>query len=100
MIIRIVKLNIKSSEIQNFKNTFNKNRSKIIGFKGCIDVDLLQDKSNASIFFTYSKWENENSIENYRSSNIFKGIWSTVKPFFNEKAQAWSLDQINRIQKP
>lgn len=100
MIIRIVKLNIKAPEIQNFKNTFNKNRNKIIGFKGCINVYLLQDKSNESIFFTYSKWENLNSIENYRNSTIFKGIWSTVKPFFNKKAQAWSLDQINRIEKP
>ncbi|MDG2369061.1 MAG: antibiotic biosynthesis monooxygenase [Flavobacteriales bacterium] len=100
MIIRIVKLNIKPSEIKNFKDIFNLNKNKILGFKGCIDVNLLQEKRNESIFFTYSKWESLNSIEDYRNSDIFKSIWSSVKPFFNEKAQAWSLDQINHIQKP
>ena len=33
-----------------------------------------------------------NDLENYRTSETFIGIWSTIKPWFAEKAVAWSVD--------
>ena len=95
MITRIVKLYISPDETEKFKTLFTNYKSEIIGFKGCLSVDLLQEKNNSSVFFTYSKWDSLKSIEEYRNSILFKGIWSSVKPLFSQKAQAWSLDQIN-----
>jgi hypothetical protein len=33
-------------------------------------LELYQDKNNKSIFFTYSYWETENDLENYRNWNF------------------------------
>ena len=100
MLTRIVKLTINTTEINKFKILFSDYKSAIIGFEGCVSVELLQEDNQGSVFFTYSKWTNSKAIEEYRSSTLFKEIWSSVKPLFREKAQAWSLDQINHIQTP
>jgi quinol monooxygenase YgiN len=95
MITRIVKLTIRTHEIEKFTTLFSNYKSEITNFKGCINVELFQQDNNGSVFFTYSKWDSLKAIEEYRSSITFKTIWSSVKPLFSEKAQAWSLEQIN-----
>ena len=94
MITRIVKLSIDPKHKKKFTTLFLDNRNKITAFNGCYSVELLADINDENIFFTYSKWENKEAIEAYRSSPIFKGIWGNVKPLFSEKAQAWSTKAI------
>ena len=43
-------------------------------------------KSIRETFFTYSRWENDSDLENYRTSYLFKNIWATTKPMFRSKA--------------
>ena len=95
MITRIVKLTISPNEIEKFTTLFSNHKGEITDFKGCINVELFQQDNNGSVFFTHSKWDSLNAIEQYRNSITFKTIWSSVKPLFSEKAQAWSLEQIN-----
>jgi hypothetical protein len=40
---------------------------------------------------TYSAWENEEALENYRVSPLFQSIWPTIKPWFSARPEAWSL---------
>ncbi len=87
-------MTFKAENIEDFKALFNANRSHIAGFEGCSHVELLQDQSNPCIFFTYSNWENEASVENYRQSELFARVWSATKTLFNDKPEAWTIKEI------
>lgn len=90
MITRIVKLGISDDYIEDFRATFKQNHQRIESFPGCKEVRLVFDINNPNIHFTISTWESQNDIEAYRTSGLFIGIWSTVKPWFCEKPEAWS----------
>jgi hypothetical protein len=55
----------------------------------------LRDKHNTNRFFTYSIWSDETALENYRHSEVFKGIWAKTKILFNEKPEAWSMEVVS-----
>lgn len=91
MIIRIVKMTFKEAFVNDFLEVFNKNKMQIRNFEGVKKLELLRDKDFNNIFFTYSVWENNDSLENYRKSQLFKEVWSITKVLFKDKAEAWSL---------
>jgi quinol monooxygenase YgiN len=93
MITRIVKLNIADAHIADFRATFRNNHARIVGFPGCHEVRLVHDVNDPNIHFTISVWDAESDLNNYRNSEIFASIWSTVKPWFQEKAEAWSTEE-------
>ena len=89
---RIVKLSISSSKQASFEHFFGDNREIILSFEGCKHVELL--KSSDDIYFTYSIWDDETSLNTYRNSIPFEKIWTKTKTFFSGKPEAWSLDKI------
>lgn len=95
MITRIVKLSISSHQCDNFIAFFNENKATINNFKGCVNVELLKEQDSGNIFFTYSHWENNQALENYRNSTIFESIWEKTKTFFCDRPEAWSLNKID-----
>lgn len=90
MITRIVKMTFRPDEVDNFKSLFHQNKEKIKGFPGCYHLELLQEEKGGMVFFTYSIWENEEALETYRHSELFKQVWINTKEKFAEKASAWS----------
>jgi len=94
MIKRIVKMSFKPENIEAFKHIFETNWQRIKGCEGCEHVELLQDKNNPSIFFTYSLWQNEEYLNKYRDSELFKAVWAATKVLFNEKPEAWTVNQL------
>lgn len=92
--VRIVKMEFQKEKIEKFIANFEKVKNKIRNTEGCRLVELYRDKKNTNIFFTYSYWETEQDLENYRSSNLFKDVWSKTKPLFNAKPLAWSVDKL------
>lgn len=100
MIKRIVKLGFKTEHVETFKQIFEESKLKIRGFEGCQHLELLQGATDPSVFFTYSYWENEEALNNYRHSPLFKSTWAKTKILFNQKPEAWStysLDQLPTI---
>ncbi len=91
MIIRLVKMHLKSNEVSAFKGLFFRSKAKIEAMPGCSAVNLHQDVKNPDIFFTISHWHTEEDLENYRNSDVFLNTWRKVKPLFQERAEAWSL---------
>lgn len=89
-LIRIVRMTFKEEEIDNFLSVFNESKEKIRSFKGCKHLELHKDYSAPNIFSTYSIWEDEEALNGYRTSDLFKGVWSKTKPLFSEKAVAFS----------
>jgi heme-degrading monooxygenase HmoA len=55
---------------------------------------MLRDINNQSIFITHSLWDSEEDLNKYRDSELFQSIWPTIKPWFAEKPQAWSLGNV------
>lgn len=94
MFVRIVKLSFHEENIPAFLENFELNKDKIRNATGNRFLELYQDKSNKSIFITYSYWETEEDLENYRNSELFNEIWSFTKKLFNDKPEAWSVDKL------
>ena len=98
MFVRIVKMSFEPSKIDEFLELFDSNKTKIRNFEGCSFLELYQDKSNSNVFFTYSHWEHNDHLENYRHSQLFKTVWKNTKALFNDKPQAWSLDILHSVE--
>lgn len=94
MIVRIVKMTFQEERIDPFKEVVGSFRDKIAAFPGCRHLDILQDIRHPNIFFTYSMWESEQDLNNYRSSDFFKQTWSKVTEWFTAKPEAWSLKNL------
>lgn len=91
MIIRLVKMEFKSNEIEQFCTIFEDIKPMIEKMEGCLQVNLHQDALHPEIFFTISHWENETDLNHYRDSEFFIDTWKKVKLLFVKKAEAWSL---------
>ena len=94
MFVRIVKMDFKPENITAFLAIFEASSPKIRASKGCSFLELYRDKNNPNIFFTYSYWDNDEALENYRTSTLFKEVWAETKQLFNNKPQAWSVDKL------
>lgn len=94
MIVRLVKMVFAPEHIETFQELFRENKQYIRDFDGCSLLELYQDNAQPGIFFTYSYWESEEALENYRHSDLFKKVWGKTKPLFAEKPQAWSVDKV------
>ncbi|MHC5309961.1 putative quinol monooxygenase [Myroides sp. LJL116] len=93
MFVRIVKLSFKQDQVENFLTYFEKIKHIVRNQPGCSFLELYQDKSDPSVFFTYSYWQDPQDLDNYRYSATFKEIWPYVKTMFKEDAMAWSVDK-------
>ncbi len=94
MIIRIVKLQFHSEKTQDFLALFDSVVTKVNSFPGCYQMHMVRDIRDPNLFFTYSHWENETALNNYRDSDLFQSIWPTIKPWFSQKTEAWSTEKV------
>ena len=94
MIKRIVKMEFKDEKINAFISLIEINKEKIVESKGCVSLEILQDIKNKNVFFTYSCWEREEDLNNYRNSTLFNEVWKETKTYFNNKPLAWSVNII------
>ena len=94
MFVRIVKMTFNVDKIELFISIFNENQLKIRNSEGCELLELYRDKANPTVFFTYSYWQEENHLENYRNSDLFKNVWAKTKLLFSDKPEAWSVDKL------
>mgnify|MGYP001593787821 FL=1 len=90
MLIRIVKLTFKEESLDFFFSEFNKNKSQIVNFPGCKGMKLLQDIKQKKIIMTYSQWDDEKALNDYRSSEVFSNLWNKIKIHFSDRTEAWS----------
>lgn len=97
MIRRLVKLNIDAKQVEAFKDLFEAHKSQIRAFEGCEHLELWQDKTSASTFFTYSHWTDETRLEAYRQSELFGNIWPQTKLMFAGPAEAWSSTCLTEV---
>lgn len=85
-------MSFQPEKIEEFLANFEQKKEKIRNFEGCHHLKLLRDKHNTNQFFTYSHWVNDAALQNYRDSELFKGVWAKTKVLFNDKPEAWSVE--------
>lgn len=76
---------------KEFFQIFEQSVEKIKEFKGCHQVILLKDVNDENVMMTYSIWEKDEDLQNYRTSDFFKNTWNKTKLLFVQKAEAWSM---------
>ncbi len=91
-------MGFQEDKIDEFLNHFNTNKNNIRDFEGCEFLELYRDKNEQHIFFTYSYWQSENHLSTYRSSDLFKLVWSKTKPLFSQKPEAWSVEKLESLK--
>jgi heme-degrading monooxygenase HmoA len=97
MIIRIVKLVFMENEIESFKALFEERKSLIRNFEGCTHLELWQDKNKPQILFTYSWWDSEEHLDQYRNSHFFEDTWFLTKQKFAEKPMSWTVQALQKL---
>lgn len=90
MLIRIVRMTFYEDKVDDFLKIFEESKHKIRAFPGCNHLELHRDYNANHIFSTYSYWDSEEAINNYRNSDLFKSVWSRTKVLFAEKTMAFS----------
>jgi len=78
-----------------FLEIFNEHREQIRAAEGCTYLELWQTEENDStLFFTHSRWDSEDHLNNYRHSDIFKIVWPKTKALFNASPKAWTVNSL------
>ena len=98
MFVRIVKMSFHEENIPAFMENFELMKNHIRNAPGNRFLELYQDKKNPCILFTYSYWETESDLENYRNSALFNEVWTFTKKLFNDKPEAWSVDKLVTLE--
>ncbi|MFN8152977.1 MAG: antibiotic biosynthesis monooxygenase family protein [Bacteroidia bacterium] len=94
MITRIVRLTLLPERVEDFLTRFHATYPAIRSFQGCSHLRLFRDATLSNVYITYSHWESETHLDNYRNSDLFKTTWSEVKPMFAAAPVAWSMQEI------
>ena len=94
MIIRIVKMTFREDSSETFKNFTSTIKDTIKSFDGCSHLDIYRDINNPNIFFSYSYWDSEIHLNEYRNSDFFKKTWAKTKQWFDDKPEAWSVNKL------
>lgn len=89
---RIVKMTFKIENCKDFEVFFQEIKDQVGNQPGCSGVKLLRDISSSGVYFTYSNWDNQKSLDAYRDTELFNKVWPTVKQWFAAKAEAWSTE--------
>ena len=88
-------MTFRPEKIDEFLDIFESSKEKIRAFEGCHHLKLFRDINSPNIFFTYSHWESEEDLNNYRKSEFFIATWGKTKMLFAEKAMVNSLFSIS-----
>lgn len=85
-------------KVPDFLANFDPIKEKIRNAPGNRLLELYRDRNDPGIFFTYSYWETEEDLENYRRSELFYDVWTYTKTLFNAKPEAWSVDRLMQLK--
>lgn len=98
MLIRIVSMHFREEGRETFLSIFRASSPAIRAFKGCRHLELLSEPADPCSFTTYSFWENENALEAYRNSELFRSTWAQTKVLFDRKPEARTLERLITVE--
>ena len=100
MIERLVKLHFRPDATAEFENIFAETRDKIRAQPGCLHLEGWRAIDDPNCYFTYSRWLDEASLNAYRHSDLFRGVWPRTKALFAAKPEAVSAQRLSELAPP
>lgn len=94
MILRVVKLKVESKKIEAFNLFMNNLHDEKLKLPGCLHFDYFHEKKNLNVYYIYTIWENEKFFRQYKKSELFKEVATTLKCFCSEEPQAWTIENV------
>lgn len=98
MITRIVKLTLNPEKTDYFFKEMLSYQSKIRVQPGCTYLEFFKDIKNNGVIFTYSNWDSEQDLNNYRNTELFDTAWTLAKQLFIAKPEAWSIESVKKFE--
>lgn len=92
MLIRIVRLTLDPAHGDAFYAHFESVAPRIRQFDGCEHLELWTDATYPNVVITHSHWIDDDALQAYRASELFRSAWATVKPLFAARPQAFSAE--------
>lgn len=89
-IIRVVRMTFTEEALPQFDAIFKKHEKAIGGQPGCLKVELVKDSKDPLVRATISRWDSEESLNNYRRSELFGEVWPVTKRLFAKPPMATS----------
>ena len=90
-------MHFRPGERDAFLAIFNASKHLIRQFKGCQHLSLYNEADLPDVFFTYSIWTSTACLDAYRNSPLFEDTWTKTKALFVEKAQAWTMEEVETV---
>jgi quinol monooxygenase YgiN len=94
-ITRIVRLVFEPQHVATFVDIYRSSYQLIRYSQGCNHLHLMRDHDNENIYYTYSKWNSHEDLEEYRKSELFSQTWARTKVLFADKPQAFSIVEVD-----
>lgn len=94
MILRIVKMELKETNIDLF-HLFMKNlKDEKLKLEGCLHYDYFCDKQNEHIYFSYTIWVTDRHLKKYKKTELFKEVTRTVRNLCKKEPIAWTVENV------
>ena len=94
-IIRIVRMTFTKETLKQFEAIFKKHEKAIGDQPGCFKVELVKDSTNPLVRATVSRWDSEESLNEYRKSELFGEVWPETKRLFAAAPEVVSYLNLN-----
>lgn len=91
MLIRIVRMTFRPEAVPAFLEIFESSQPRILAQPGCRHVALWRDAARPEVLATYSLWESEAALNQYRRSELFGSVWPRTKALFAAPAETFSF---------
>lgn len=96
MLVRLVRMTFRPDALPAFLERFDRSAPHIRAFPGCRHLELWQDIRYPNVVTTYSLWADDEALERYRRSDLFRQTWAETKPLFAGPPEAFS----HRVLRP
>lgn len=85
-------MTFQENKVNEFLALFDAYKEAIRNQPGCTHLELWQDLHQSNSYSTYSHWETEDDLNNYRTSETFGKVWPATKELFRDKPVAYSFE--------
>lgn len=94
MILRVVKMNVDEEKRDAFELFMKNLREEKLKLAGCLHFDYFHEKNNKNIFYSYTIWESEKYLKQYKKTDLFIEVVSTLKKLCTEEPKAWTIENV------
>jgi heme-degrading monooxygenase HmoA len=83
-------MSFQPEKVDSFLQLFSRVAGYIRTFPGCQRLELLADQTDEQVFTTYSIWDSQHDLDEYRRSPLFDDTWRRTREMFSDSPSAVS----------